>query len=280
MTPAVSTPIGEDEAGSGSPRCRLPAPLSSLIDREDALETIRGLACNRQVRLITLIGPPGVGKTRLALAAAERVSRSFPDGTQFVPLASLRRPNLVLSTVARSLAILQSGRVPLLEVLAQALGDRVLLLVLDNFEHLLPAAPALARLLGSCRGLTVLVTSRTPLHVSGEHLVHVPPLALPTLHPLPTCEDLMRVPSVRLLVERAAAVAPGFRLTPTNASAVAELCVRLDGLPLAIELAAARCRHLDPPQLLSRLDRRFALLSDGLHDAPRRQRTLRDAIDW
>jgi predicted ATPase/DNA-binding CsgD family transcriptional regulator len=174
----------------------------------------------------------------------------------------------------------QVARRPLLETLTRSLRDRCLLLILDNFEHLLTAAPALVGLLEGCRNVTLLVTSRAPLHVSGERCLVVTPLALPMLEPLPTLVELAEVPSVRLFVERATAVASGFRLSPTNTRPVAELCVRLDGLPLAIELAAARCRLLEPPELLARLDQRLALLDDGPRDAPPRQRALSAAVDW
>ena len=259
---------------------RVPVPLTPLIGRNVELEDARRALVNPQVRLLTFTGAPGAGKTRLALAVADAVREEFPDGAWFVSLAPLQRPELVLPAVAQVLNVRQAGRRGVLETLARALRDRRLLLVLDNLEHLLGAAPALVELLAACRDVTLLVTSRAPLHVSGEHRLDVTPLALPQLEPLPDVPDLAQVPSVRLFVERAAAVAPGFSLSPANAGVVAELCVRLDGLPLAIELAAARCRLLEPHELLTRHESQLAVLKDGPRDAPPRQRALRAAIGW
>ncbi len=258
----------------------VPASLSSLIDRHDQLETMAQLVLDPRVRLVTLIGPPGVGKTRLALEGADRMSSQFPDGVCFVPLASVDRGCRLLSAIALAMGVRQTAGRSVHDVLVRALRDRRALLVLDNLEQLSGAALVIARLLASCRGLTVLATSRARLRVSGERLLPVEPLDLPRLSPLPPCEELGRVPSVRLLVERATAVAPEFRLTPTNAALVARLCVELDGLPLAIELAAARCRVLESHELLDRMDEKLRLLTDGPRDAPPRQRTLRAAINW
>jgi predicted ATPase/DNA-binding CsgD family transcriptional regulator len=256
-----------------------PVPLTSLIGRQAELEEAAHRLLDPETRLLTLTGAPGAGKTRLALALATAVDAEFSDGVWFMPLAPLQRPELVIPTLAQHLGVRQAGRRALLETLTQTLRDQCVLLVLDNLEHLLPAAPALVELLAGCRGVTLLVTSRAPLRVSGERRMDVTPLALPRLEPLPSLEDLAQVPSVRLLVERATAVAPSFRLSPANAQAVAELCVRLDGLPLAIELAAARYRLLEPAELLARLSD-LALLADGPRDAPPRQRALRAAVAW
>jgi non-specific serine/threonine protein kinase len=250
-----------------------------LIGRQAELEEATSWLRNPETRLLTLTGAPGAGKTRLALAVATAVLAEFSDGVWFVPLAPLQRPELVLPTLAQHLGVRQAGRRALLETLTQTLRDRRVLVVIDNLEHLLPAAPALVELLAGSQDVTLLVTSRAPLRVSGERRLEVTPLALPRLEPLPSLEDLAQVPSVRLLVERATAVAPGFNLSPANAQAVAELCVRLDGLPLAIELAAARYRLLEPAELLARLSD-LALLGDGPRDAPARQRALRAAIAW
>jgi predicted ATPase/DNA-binding CsgD family transcriptional regulator len=232
--------------------------------------------------LLTLTGAPGTGKTRLALALAgdETVSTEFSDGKSFISLAPLHRAEDVLPTVARAFGVRVLGRRSVVEVLESALRSRRVLLVLDNCEHLLAAAPLIVDLLRACKALTVLATSRAPLHVTGEHLFRVPPLELPQISPLPALDVLKQVPSVQLFVQRASGVQPEFRLTADNAPAVAELCVRLDGLPLVIELAAARSALLEPAELLTRLDRRLPLLSHGPRDLPVRQRALRRAIGW
>ena len=246
----------------------VPVPLTSVIGRQVELEDARRALVDRHVRLLTLTGAPGVGKTRLALAVAEVVHTAFQNGACFVPLAALRRPELVVPTIAQVLGVRNAGRQAPLGTLTQRLRDQQLLLVLDNFEHLLSAAASMVELLAACRHVTLLVTSRAPLHVSGEHRLDVGPLALPTPEPLPSLTDLAQVSSVQLLIERATAASPGFTLSPANARSVAELCARLDGLPLAIELASARCRLLEPAELLARLDTRLTLLSDGPRDAP------------
>jgi predicted ATPase/DNA-binding CsgD family transcriptional regulator len=256
-----------------------PVPLTSLIGRQAELEEATRWLLDPETRLLTLTGAPGAGKTRLALAVAAAVHKEFSDGVWFVPLAPLQRPELVLPTVAQHLGVRQAGRRALLETLTQTLRGRRVLLVLDNLEHLLPAAPSLVELLVGSQDVTLLVTSRAPLRVSGERRFEVAPLALPRLEARPSLEDLAQVASVRLLIERAAAAAPGFSLSPANAPALAELCVRLDGLPLAIELAAARYRLFEPAELLARLNN-LAQLGDGPRDAPPRQRALGAAIAW
>jgi predicted ATPase len=205
---------------------------------------------------------------------------AFADGVFFVPLGSIRDPSLVISATAQGLSVRDAAGRPLLDSLKDHLRERALLLVLDNFEHVLAAAPVVADLLAACAQLKVLVTSRAVLHLSGEHDFPVPPLALPDPKHLPPLEQLTQYGAVRLFVERAAAVRPEFRLTDENAPVVAEICHRLDGLPLAIELAAARVRLLPPRALLARLDHRLPLLTGGARDLPTRQQTLRNTIAW
>jgi non-specific serine/threonine protein kinase len=254
--------------------------LTSLIDRERELAQVKSLLLDRQVRLVTLTGAPGTGKSRLAVALGGAVASRFPDGVWFVPLGSLSRADLVMPTLADALGVRQLGRRPVVEALKYVLRSQRALLILDNFEQVLPAAAEVVELLTACAELAVLVTSRAPLRVSGEHLFAVPPLELPDPAEHLEPHDIARVASVRLFVERAQAARPGFLLTESNAAAVAELCLRLDGLPLAIELAAARCGPLEPWDLLRKLGGSIALLADGPRDLPPRQRTLRSAIDW
>jgi non-specific serine/threonine protein kinase len=260
----------------------LPAPLTRLIGREAEVGAVCDALLAPEVRLLTLVGAPGIGKTRLALAVAHALvaAPAFADGVVFVPLASLRDPGLVVPAIAQALGVREAGGEPLLETLRAALRDRRLLLVLDNCEHLLTAAPPVAELLGASSGLTVLATSRAPLHVYGEHEYPVPPLALPDLARLPDPQALARVAAVALLVERARAVRPDLQLTAQNAAAVAEVCVQLDGLPLALELAAARLKLLPPNALLARLGSRLDLLTGGARDRPARHQTLRAALAW
>jgi predicted ATPase/DNA-binding CsgD family transcriptional regulator len=232
------------------------------------------------VRLLTLTGPGGVGKTRLALQIAADVLDRFADGVFFVELEPIREPTLVATTIAQAVGVREAGDESRLETLKRFLRDRTILLTLDNFEHLLVAAAVVGELLGACPRLKALVTSRVPLRLYGEHGFPVPPLALPAGHGQSEPEELAECEAVCLFLERARAADPAFVLTRANAPAVAEVCRRLDGLPLAIELAAARARVLPPAALLARLERRLALLTGGAVDLPDRQRTLRHAIDW
>jgi len=272
----------------------LPAPLTRLIGRTAEVAAVRDALLAPEVRLLTLVGAPGIGKTRLGLAVAHALAAGppvgavqeraaeprFADGVVFVPLAPLRDPVLVIPAIAHALGVPDIGGRPVLDGLKAALGDRRLLLVLDNFEHLPATAPLVGELLAACPGLTVLATSRAPLHVYGEHEYPVPPLALPDLGRIADPPALAGVPAVTLLVERARAVRPDFRLTAENAAAVAEVCVRLDGLPLALELAAARIKLLPPQAILARLGSRLDLLTDGARDRPARHQTLRAALAW
>ena len=258
----------------------LPEPPDALIGRETAVAALRTLLGGDAVRLVTLTGPGGVGKTALALRVAAELRAMFPDGVAFVPLASLADPSLVLSILADTLGVGEAADQSVLERLRAYLHGKRLLLVLDNCEHLLDAAPALADLLARCAPLKLLATSRAPLHIRGERAFPVSPLALPDRARLPPSASLAAVPAVALFVERAVAVRPDFAVTPGNAAAVAEICLRLDGLPLAIELAAARITLLTPQAMLGRMGRLLPLLTDGSRDLPARQRTLRDTIMW
>jgi non-specific serine/threonine protein kinase len=260
----------------------LPAPLTSLVGRGQEIAAVGDLLARRGVRVLTLTGAPGVGKTRLALAAvaAAGTRADFPDGVWFVPLAPVTDPELVLPAVAAALGLRATDPTPPLERLVAHLSGKGALLVLDNFEQVLGAALPLAALLAQCPGLTVLVTSRTALRLAGEQEFPVPPLRVPGAGPLLPVEGLLEYEAVRLFVERGQAVAPAFALAPENAAAVAEVCRRLDGIPLALELAAARLTLFQPDALRARLTRRLPLLTDGPRDAPARQQTLRAAMDW
>ncbi|MDQ2651968.1 MAG: NB-ARC domain-containing protein, partial [Chloroflexota bacterium] len=266
---------------SGDTAAPLPRFLTPFIGREQQGASLRTLLERQDAPLVTLIGPGGVGKTRLAVRVASSLGQAFPDGVAFVPLVAVRDPEMVLPEIASVLGIREAGDLPMAARLAQVLGDRQALLVLDNLEQVLPAAPAIAGLLGACPNLTIVATSRAPLGISGERTFDVPPLTLPEGTPgVPALPDLVDVEAVTLFVERAQAAQAEFALTQQNAGAVTEICRRLDGLPLAIELAAARVRMLPPLALLARLDRQLSLLTGGARDVPQRLRTMRDAIAW
>jgi len=250
-----------------------------LIGRQVEIEHIRALPAEPNVRLVTLTGPGGVGKTRLAIEAAMQVRDTLPDGVVFVDLEPVTEPSLVLTTIAPTLGGDPRGS-SLRETLRHVLADQQLLLVLDNCERLLSAAPDLAWLLETAPSVFIVATSRARLDVRAEREVPIAPLAVPdpaSFHDVP---HLAAVDSVQLFFSRAQAFKPSFALMDENARAVIGICNRLDGLPLAIELTAARIKVLSPSALLERLERRLPILTSGARDLPARQRTLRDAIAW
>ena len=273
-------PAMEEQPPAAPAHSPLPLSPTPIIGRAGELTEARALLLSGGARLLTLTGAGGVGKTRLALALAADVAADFPDGAAFAALAPLVDPALVLPTVARALGLAEAAGQPVREALHAALRERRMLLVLDNWEQVLAAAPEVSSLLAACPGVAVLATSRAPLRLRGEREYPVAPLSVPDLAHPPLAAQLADNPAVRLFVERARGVAPGFALTQANAAAVAAICRRLDGLPLALELAAARARLLSPTELLVRLDHALPLLAGGPRDLPDRQRTMERAIDW
>jgi non-specific serine/threonine protein kinase len=264
------------------PPHNLPAQPTSFVGRQQELAEACARLRQPDARLITLTGPGGAGKTRLSLQIASTLLPEFADGVFFVPLADVREPDLVISAIAQDLGVKESADRSLLDHVKAHLGPRQTLLVLDNFEQALAAAPLIAELMIAAPGLKVLVTSRAALRVYGEYEFPVPPLAVPDLDQLTLqhAADLTRYTAISLFAERAQAVKPTFNLNQDNALTVAQICARLDGLPLAIELVAPRIKLLSLSAILSGLDNRFKLLTGGARDLPARQRTLRGAIDW
>jgi predicted ATPase len=261
----------------------LPVQRTGFVGREKEIAAAKELLLRQDVRLVTVTGPGGIGKTRLAVEVASGLVECFPGGAHFVPLSSLNDPGLIASAIVQTLGIRGTVSQSPLEILKENLQDSLrapMLLLLDNFEHLIQAAPTVAELLVMGPNLKILVTSRAALHVYGEHEFPVPPLALPDSRSILTTEVLSQYPAVALFVQRAVAARPDFELNRENAPAVAGICARLDGLPLAIELAAARVKVLSPSAMLTRLTSRLQLLTGGARDMPQRQQTLRAAIDW
>jgi predicted ATPase/tRNA A-37 threonylcarbamoyl transferase component Bud32 len=261
----------------------LPVARNGFVGREKEAAAARQLLLRPDVRLVTMTGPGGIGKTRLSVEIASGLAEEFPAGIHFVPLSPLRYAALISSAIVQTIGIREAGEQSALDVLKKYLAESVragVLLVLDNFEQLIAAAPLVAELLAVNAHLKILVTSRAALHIYGEHEFPVPPLALPDADAATSLEKLAQYSGVALFVQRAVAAKPGFELNRENAAAVAEICARLDGLPLAIELAAARVKVLSPASMLTRLASRLQLLTGGARDLPQRQQTLRAAMDW
>ena len=258
----------------------LPAQPTPLIGRERELGEVGDLLRTEGVRVLTLTGAGGIGKTRLGLQLGAELLDEFEDGVFFVALAPITDPALVPSAIAEALGVVEAADQPLEEALKDYLRTKELLVLLDNFEQVLGGAPLVGKLLSACPRLKVLATSRSVLRVYGEQEYPVPPLELPSPGRLPAIDKLSQYEALRLFIERAKAARPQFSVTDENAPAVAEICARLDGLPLAIELAAARIKLLTPAAMLERLGSRLKLLGGGARDLPERQRTLRGTIEW
>lgn len=258
----------------------IPVPLTSLIGREQELQGARDLLMNPEVRLVTLTGPGGIGKTHLALVLGNDLLETFAHGVCFVPLDSVTDSELIIPAIAHALGLQERGYYNQFDYLKTVLRDKQVLLLLDNFEQIRSAAPLLSELLSSCPQLKLLVTSRSLLRVWGEYEITIPALEVPGLQHLPGREVLQQVASVALFVQRSQAILPGFQLSEENAHDIAEICNRLEGVPLAIELSAARSRLLPPHLLLSRLESGLQMLTGGRLDAPERQQTLHNTVSW
>ncbi len=280
---SVRDRLAEVPARHSEPRSNnLPVQRTAFIGREQEATMLQDLLRRVDARLVTITGPGGIGKTRLALQVASQIADQFPGGVCFVALSAVGEPDLIAATIAQAAGVRETGNPSPQGSLNEYLSglDQPMLLLLDNFEHLVSAAPVVAQLLTAGPKLKVVVTSQAPLHVYGEHEFPVPPLALPDPKSIPPLEVLSRLPAIALFVERAQAVKHEFALTKENAAAVTAICARLDGLPLAIELAAARIKLLSPSAMLARLESRLNLLTGGARDLPTRQQTLRGTVDW
>ncbi|MCC6943966.1 MAG: TIR domain-containing protein [Thermomicrobiales bacterium] len=278
--PPAPIPAVEDSPGTIPVATNVPAPLSDIIGRDEQIAAVCALLDARGTRLVTLTGPGGVGKTRLALAVAWQLQETFPGSIAFVDLAPVRDAALVLPEIAAAVGLSNTGQESLMTKLHTALRNQRILLVLDNCEQVLDAAGDIGELVQGLPDLTILATSREPLRLRGERTVEVAPLMVASDPDTLTFEEIYELPAVALFASCATAAKPGFRLNEANAGAVVEICRRLDGLPLAIELAAARSSLFTPEAMLNRLEHRLPLLTGGARDLPERQRTLRDAIAW
>jgi predicted ATPase/serine/threonine protein kinase len=281
---AIRDRFSEKPARQAEPRAtKIPVQRTAFVGREKEIAAAKELLLSKDARLVTVTGPGGIGKTRLGVEIASSVLENFPGGVHFVPLSPLRDSALVASVIVQTLGIREAGGQSPLELLKKYFQDSSsapVLFLLDNFEHLMPAAPIVADLLAIAPNLKILVTSRAALHVYGEQEFPVPALGVPESHSKSSLSALSQFPAVALFVQRAVAARPDFELNQQNASAVIEICARLDGLPLAIELAAARVKVLSPSSLCTRLASRLQLLTGGARDLPQRQQTLRAAFDW
>lgn len=277
---AASGLAGSPSHATPNPRSNLPSPPTPLVGRADEFADAVARLRSEDVRLLTLIGAGGVGKTRLAQAVGRALLPDYADGVWLIELESVHDPHLVIAAIAGVMGVEQSSGASLLESVIGELRAAKVLLVLDNFEHLVDAAPKIAILLQSCPLARLLVTSRAPLHVRGEHELVVRPFAVPDTQRLPDLDELARNPAVALFLQRARAVRSDFSLTSANAMTVAAICRRVDGLPLALELAAAWVKLLSPAALLARLEQPLPLLTGGARDLPERHQTLRGTVAW
>ncbi|HET9518109.1 MAG TPA: tetratricopeptide repeat protein, partial [Actinoplanes sp.] len=280
----VPAPAAPAAPAAGVPAARvpgnLPHPLTRLIGREPQVAELRTMLLNSGVRLVTLVGAPGIGKSRLGTQVAQAMREVFPDGVWYVALGLINDADLVVPTIVKTLGLKETVGVEPLETLLGYLRDRRVLLLLDNLEHVLNAAPAIAATLTGCSGAKVLATSRSPLRIRGERRYPVPPLRAPAVKGQVSAAVAAAYPAVQLFVERAQEAQPDFELTDSTATDICRICADLDGLPLAIELVAARSQALSPAELVARLGDRLGLLTDGPRDSPAHQRTLRSTIGW